>query len=102
MTHLHFDHISGMPDVPKNVPIYTGPGEPEYANFENMFVQGMEDRFFDGRPALQELQFSKDPDGKLEGVIDVFGDGSFFAIQSPGTLRAAWRLSRVRRQARCS
>jgi N-acyl homoserine lactone hydrolase len=84
MTHLHLDHISGMPDVPKDVPIYTGPGEPEYSNFENMFVQGMEDRFFEGRSALQEFQFSKDPDGKLDGVIDVFGDGSFFAIQSPG------------------
>jgi glyoxylase-like metal-dependent hydrolase (beta-lactamase superfamily II) len=44
----------------------------------------MENRFFDGRPALQELQFTKDPDGKFEGVIDVFGDGSFFAIFSPG------------------
>ncbi len=84
MTHLHLDHISGMPDVPNDVPIYTGPGEPEYSNFENTFVQGMEDSFFDGRPALQEFQFSKDPDGKLDGVIDVFGDGSFFAILSPG------------------
>lgn len=84
MTHLHLDHISGIPDVPKDIPIYTGPGEPEYSNFENIFVQGMEDHFFDGRPALQELQFTKDPDGKLEGVIDVFGDGSFFAILSPG------------------
>jgi N-acyl homoserine lactone hydrolase len=80
MTHLHLDHISGMPDVPKDVPIYTGPGEPEYSNFENMFVQGI----FEGRPALQEFQVSKDPDGKLDGVIDVFGDGSFFAIQSSG------------------
>jgi N-acyl homoserine lactone hydrolase len=84
MTHLHLDHISGMPDIPKDVAIYTGPGEPEYSSFVHMFVQGMEDSFFNGRPALQELQFSKDPDGKLEGVIDVFGDGSFFAIQSPG------------------
>nr|WP_283816419.1 MBL fold metallo-hydrolase [Bradyrhizobium liaoningense] len=44
----------------------------------------MEDSFLAGRPPLQELQFAKDPDGRLEGVIDVFGDGSFFAIQSPG------------------
>ncbi|MCP3371904.1 MBL fold metallo-hydrolase [Bradyrhizobium cajani] len=84
MTHLHLDHISGMPDVPKDVPIYTGPGEPEYSSLVHMFVQGMEDSFLAGRPPLQELQFAKDPDGRLEGVIDVFGDGSFFAIQSPG------------------
>lgn len=84
LTHLHADHISGMPDVPKDVPVYTGPGEAGESTFENMLVQGMEDRFFDGRPALQELQFSKDPDGKFEGVIDVFGDGSLFAISTPG------------------
>lgn len=84
MTHLHFDHISGMPDVPNDVPFYTGPGEAREQKFENLVVQGMEDRFFDGRPAIQEFQFTKDPDGKLEGVIDVFGDGSFFAILTPG------------------
>jgi N-acyl homoserine lactone hydrolase len=84
MTHLHLDHISGMPDVPKDVPVYTGPGEAEESKFENVFVQGMEDRFFDGRPAIQELQFKKDPDVKFDGVIDVFGDGSLFAIWTPG------------------
>ena len=84
MTHLHFDHISGMPDVPKDVPFYTGPGEAEEKKFENVVVQGMENRFFDGRPAIQELQFTKDPNGKFQGVIDVFGDGSLFAILTPG------------------
>jgi glyoxylase-like metal-dependent hydrolase (beta-lactamase superfamily II) len=84
LTHLHLDHISGIPDVPKDIPIYTGSAEAAGKKFENMFVQGMEDRFFDGRPALRELQFSKDPDGKFEGVIDVFGDSSLFAILTPG------------------
>lgn len=84
MTHLHLDHISGMPDVPKNVPFYTGPGEAEEVKLENAFVQGMANRFFEGRPAIQELQFQKDPDGKLDGVVDVFGDGSLFAILTPG------------------
>ena len=84
MTHLHLDHISGMPDVPKDVPVYTGPGEAEESKFENFFVQGMEDSFFDGRLALQELQFTKDADEKFDGVIDVFGDGSLFAISTPG------------------
>lgn len=84
LTHLHLDHISGMPDVPKDVPFYTGPGEAAESKFENLFVQGMENRFFEGRPAIQELQFTKDPDDKLDGVIDVFGDGSLFAILTPG------------------
>lgn len=84
MTHLHLDHISGMPDIPKDVPFYTGPGEAEEKKLENVFVEGMEDAFFEGRPAIQEFQFTRDPDGKFEGVIDVFGDGSLFAILTPG------------------
>ena len=27
LTHLHLDHVMGMPDVPKGTPIFTGPGE---------------------------------------------------------------------------
>ena len=84
MTHLHLDHISGMADFPKNVPFFTGPGEAEEKKSENLATQEMEDRFFEGRPAIQEFRFTKDPDGKFEGVIDVFGDGSLFAILTPG------------------
>ncbi|WFU54254.1 MBL fold metallo-hydrolase [Bradyrhizobium pachyrhizi] len=84
MTHLHLDHISGMSDIPKDVPFYTGPGEAAEKKIENFFVEGMEDVFFEGRPAIQEFQFTGDPDGKFEGVIDVFGDGSLFAILTPG------------------
>ncbi|MCP3385942.1 MBL fold metallo-hydrolase [Bradyrhizobium sp. CCGUVB4N] len=84
MTHLHLDHISGMADIPKDVPFYTGPGEAEEKKAENFFVEGMEDAFFEGRPAIQEFQFTKDLEGKFEGVIDVFGDGSLFAILTPG------------------
>jgi glyoxylase-like metal-dependent hydrolase (beta-lactamase superfamily II) len=84
MTHLHLDHVSGMPDIPKDVPIYTGPHEAEASLFLNLIAQGTNNRLLNGRPPLQELQIPKDPDGKFEGVTDVFGDGSFFAILTPG------------------
>ena len=84
MTHLHLDHISGMPDVPRNVTFYTGPGEAEERKAENFFVTGIEDHLFEGRPPIQEFQFTKDLDGKFDGVIDVFGDGSLLAILTPG------------------
>jgi glyoxylase-like metal-dependent hydrolase (beta-lactamase superfamily II) len=84
MTHLHLDHVSGLPDVPKDVPIYTGADEAEASLFLNLFAQGTYNHLLAGRPPLQELQFTKDPGGTLEGVSDVFGDGSFFAILTPG------------------
>jgi glyoxylase-like metal-dependent hydrolase (beta-lactamase superfamily II) len=84
MTHLHLDHVSGLPDVPKDIPIYTGAHEAEASLFLNLFAQGTNNHLLAGRPPLQELQFTKDPGGKLEGVSDVFGDGSLFAILTPG------------------
>jgi N-acyl homoserine lactone hydrolase len=84
MTHLHLDHISGFPDIPKGVPIYTGAHEAEASLFLNLFAQGTNNHLLEERPALEELHFTKDPDGKFEGVNDVFGDGSFFAILTPG------------------
>ena len=84
MTHLHLDHVSGLPDVPKDVPIYTGADEAEASLFLNLFAQGTYNHLLAGRPPLGELQFTKDPGGRLEGVNDVFGDGSFFAILTPG------------------
>jgi glyoxylase-like metal-dependent hydrolase (beta-lactamase superfamily II) len=84
LTHLHLDHVSGFPDIPKDIPIYTGAHEAEASLFLNLFAQGTYNHLLDGRPALEELQFTKDPDGEFEGVNDVFGDGSFFAILTPG------------------
>jgi N-acyl homoserine lactone hydrolase len=37
-THLHVDHISGMPDIPGNVPLYVGRTESTQASFQNAFV----------------------------------------------------------------
>jgi N-acyl homoserine lactone hydrolase len=84
LSHIHFDHVSGLPDIPKDVPIYIGPNEANASLFLNMFAQPMNNRLLAGRPPLQEFQIPADPDGKLEGVIDVFGDSSFFAILTPG------------------
>ncbi|KAF4459916.1 metallo-beta-lactamase superfamily domain-containing [Fusarium albosuccineum] len=84
MTHLHLDHVSGLPDVPKDVPIYVGPKEAESGLLANVAVQGTNDRLLAGRPPLQEFNIPKDEDEKFEGVIDIFGDSTLFAIHSPG------------------
>src|SRR5215470_12916056 len=33
MTHIHLDHVSGFPDIPKDVPVYTGAHEAEASLF---------------------------------------------------------------------
>lgn len=84
MTHLHLDHVMGLPDVPAGTPVYTGPGEGGARSFLNAFVQGSTDRTLAHLPPLSELQFQPDPDGRSSGVLDLFGDGSVYAISVPG------------------
>ncbi|MBY0574692.1 MAG: MBL fold metallo-hydrolase, partial [Undibacterium sp.] len=43
-THLHLDHISGMPDIDNDVPLYVGAGETSESAWLNMFVQASTDR----------------------------------------------------------
>lgn len=84
LTHLHPDHVTGMPDVPRGVPVWTGPGEAGERSFRNLFVQPNTDRALDGHVPLGELPFAPDPSGRFAGVLDVLGDGSLWAIWVPG------------------
>jgi glyoxylase-like metal-dependent hydrolase (beta-lactamase superfamily II) len=84
MTHLHLDHVSGMPDVPHGTPIYAGPGETRAHAASNLFVRPNIDRALAGQNPISEWQFVADPDGRFAGVIDVFGDGSLWALHTPG------------------
>lgn len=83
-THLHIDHISGMPDIPNEVPLYIGATESTEKNWKNMVVQGTSDQLLSNKHALQEWHFHPDPQNKFEGIIDIFADGSVFAISVPG------------------
>ncbi|NBD13880.1 MULTISPECIES: MBL fold metallo-hydrolase [Corallococcus] len=84
LTHLHPDHIAGMADVPAGTPVFTGPGEASKRAFVNLVVQGATDRALEGKPALSEWSFNADPQGLFEGAVDVFGDGSVWALWVPG------------------
>jgi N-acyl homoserine lactone hydrolase len=86
-THLHIDHISGMPDIPGNVPLYVGRGESTRTSFQNMFVRGTTTKLLSGKADLQEWPFQLDVNQKnlvIGDVVDIFGDGSAFAISAPG------------------
>ena len=84
MTHLHLDHVSGMRDVPHGTPIYAGPGETSGRGFMNLLLRPNIDRALEGQAPISEWRFQPDPDGRFASVIDVFGDGSFWAIWTPG------------------
>jgi N-acyl homoserine lactone hydrolase len=84
LTHLHTDHVSGMRDVPAATPVYVGRGEASSRTFLNFFVRSTTDAALAGKGPLREWRFERDPKGAFEGVIDVFGDASLWAIHVPG------------------
>ncbi len=80
LTHLHQDHTAGIVDLPKDIPYVAGKNE-RYVNFR-FFMQS---DHLAGIDELQEIDFTRaielPPLGK---GIDVFGDGSLWAISSSG------------------
>jgi N-acyl homoserine lactone hydrolase len=84
LTHLHLDHVSGMPDVPHGTPIYAGPGETKDHALHNVFLAPNIDRALEGQAPLEEWGFQPDSSHRFDGVLDVFGDGTVWAILVPG------------------
>jgi N-acyl homoserine lactone hydrolase len=84
LTHLHLDHVSGMRDVPASAAVFVGRGETTGRSFQNLFVATVVDSALEGKSALREWQFAPDPDNAFAGVIDVFGDGTVWALSVPG------------------
>ena len=84
LTHLHLDHVMGMPDVPRGTPVFSGPGETRSHGFLNLFTRPIIDRAFEGQATIAEWQFKPDPEKRFAGVVDVFGDATLWALHVPG------------------
>ena len=84
LTHLHFDHVGGVIDLQPSIPIYLGPGDARETHPMNGLLGHPIDSILRGRAPLREWAFSPDPEGRFAGVVDVFGDGSLWAIHVPG------------------
>jgi N-acyl homoserine lactone hydrolase len=84
MTHLHFDHIAGMADVPSEAVVYTGPGEADSSKFFHAFLKSSANRALEGKGPIKEWVYEPDPSGRFRGVLDIFGDGSVWALWVPG------------------
>lgn len=83
LSHLHSDHIAGIRELPKDIPYYVGKGE-KYIDrkpfFYNDYLKGIE--------VLYEIDFSKAHNMPILGpCVDIFGEGSFWAIPTPGHTR---------------
>lgn len=84
LTHLHLDHLTGMRDVPNDAELFTGPAESAEVGLLPRLLRGVTDQALEGKGPLHELAFRPDRDGAFAGVLDVFGDGSFWALHVPG------------------
>lgn len=85
-THLHFDHTMGLPDVPRGTPLYAGPGDTTETSVNNLVAAPNLDRALAGHAPISEWAFPK-KSAKTEafdGVVDVFDDGSVWALWLPG------------------
>jgi glyoxylase-like metal-dependent hydrolase (beta-lactamase superfamily II) len=78
-THLHPDHTSGVSDLPTDMDFVFGKGE---AGFLARVAVGSH---FAGKPRLRTLDYTGvEPMPPLGPAIDLLGDGSLWAISTPG------------------
>jgi glyoxylase-like metal-dependent hydrolase (beta-lactamase superfamily II) len=84
ISHLHPDHTAGLPDLPKHLPVYCGPNATRgYESWNYWFAPA---DHFAGYQRVHTYDFSGIPDEGPGPAIDLFGDGSFFVISTPGHL----------------
>lgn len=84
LTHAHIDHIMGLPDLPASIPAYFGPGETRVRELTHWFTRGTVDAMIDLDRDVFQWRFEPDPAGRFEGALDVFEDGSFYVLYTPG------------------
>lgn len=79
-THLHGDHTSGVPALPKNIRYIAGKDE-TYINYYLLYHSD----HLAGVRSLEEIDFTHAKEqAPLGRVVDLFSDGSFWAISTPG------------------
>ncbi len=84
LTHAHFDHVLGLPELPVELDVYTGPGELRQTGQVAVLMASTARGVLDGRPTVHEWSTTEmKPLGPVL-AIDVVGDGSIYAISSPG------------------
>jgi len=79
LTHLHVDHTAGIPELPASTRVFVGPGE--IGDFFNRVDNGHLRKLRE----IYEIDFKSAVDlAPLGETLDVFGDGSLWAVHTPG------------------
>lgn len=81
LTHLHLDHVLGLREI--EAPVYMGPGDAALREPLHVLTSSIFDRALAGHP-LYEWRYRQNDGDEFAGVIDVFGDETFWAISLPG------------------
>lgn len=89
LTHMHVDHIMGVPDLEASLPIYVGPEESTGRLAKNLLVRGTVDEFLAGGRTLSQLRFPAVSAAGELAVLDFFGDRSLFVLSVPGHTRGS-------------
>jgi Zn-dependent hydrolases, including glyoxylases len=79
-THLHSDHIAGTRELPKDI-LYAVNKDEKYHDYKPLFYGD----YLKGVKILHEIDFKEASDMPVLGkCVDVFGDGSLWAVSTPG------------------
>lgn len=80
-THLHFDHTSGLSVFPENIKLIAGKGETS-PTINGFIVPN----HFNSKNTIQQLDFTSSVavESPVGRTIDLFGDGSVWAISTSG------------------
>ncbi|MCB9743405.1 MAG: MBL fold metallo-hydrolase [Alphaproteobacteria bacterium] len=84
LTHAHVDHVLGLAELGPEVPVYAGPGELSARSATNALTRGAYKRLLEGRGPVREWDFSGELTLGGLPAVDVFGDGSLYALHVPG------------------
>ncbi|MDO9337373.1 MAG: MBL fold metallo-hydrolase [Caulobacter sp.] len=83
ITHLHYDHMLGVAALDPATPLYLGPGDGRQISLFHHVIGPPIDNALRGRGPVREWRFEAPEPGRL-AIVDIFGDGSVFAIHTPG------------------